>query len=129
MNKSGPVVSKIASFYKVPLEDITVFHDDLDVAFTKVRTKIGGGAGGHNGLRSLDAHIGKDYWRVRIGIDHPGDKDRVTGHVLGNFSQREIEDLPYILGPISDELPLLIQGDLGDFQNKVALNLQETFQK
>jgi len=127
MNNSGPSVSQIANFYKIPLEDIIVFHDELDLPFTKIRTKIGGGAGGHNGLKSIDAHLGKDYRRIRIGIDHPGHKDRVTPHVLGNFSKQEIEDLPYILGPLSDELPLLLKDKPEDFQSKVALHIKEAF--
>ncbi len=129
MNNSGPSVSQIANFYKIPLENIIVFHDELDLPFTKIRTKIGGGAGGHNGLKSIDAHLGKDYRRIRIGIDHPGHKDRVTSHVLGNFSKQEIEDLPYILGPLSDELPLLLKDKPEDFQSKVALHIQDAFKK
>ena len=129
MNNSGPAVSQLAHFYKIPLEDIIVFHDELDLPFAKVRTKTGGGAGGHNGLRSLDSHLGKDYQRVRIGIDHPGHKDRVTSHVLGNFSKQEIDDLPYVLGPISDELPALLKGKSDDFQNHVARQIRNSFQK
>ncbi len=129
MNKSGISVSKLANFYKVPLSDVIVAHDELDLPFRKIRAKIGGGAGGHNGLRSLDAHLGKDYRRIRIGIDHPGHKDAVTGHVLGNFNKTEIDDLPYILGPISDEMPRLLAGDADGFQTKVAMHIQNAFQK
>lgn len=129
MNNSGTSVSQIANFYKIPLEDILVFHDELDLPFAKIRTKAGGGAGGHNGLKSIDAHLGKDYGRIRIGIDHPGHKDKVNSHVLGNFSKQEIEDLPYVLGPLSDELPLLLKGNPEEFQSKVALHIQDAFKK
>lgn len=128
MNKSGISVSKLANFYKIPLSDIIVAHDELDLPFRKIRQKIGGGTGGHNGLRSLDAHLGKEYCRIRIGIDHPGHKDAVTGHVLGNFNKQEIEDLPYILGPISDEMPRLLSGDYEGFQTKIAMLIQNAFQ-
>lgn len=127
MNNSGPAVSRLANFYKIPLEDVIVFHDELDLPLAKIRTKVGGGAGGHNGLRSIDAHLGKEYRRVRIGIDHPGHKDRVTSYVLGNFSKKEIEDLPSILGPISDELPALLKDKPDDFQNHVARHIQDAF--
>tara|TARA_R110002095_G_scaffold39757_2_gene36631 strand:- start:146 stop:727 length:582 start_codon:yes stop_codon:yes gene_type:complete len=127
MNNSGTSASQIATFYKIPLEDIIVFHDDLDLPFAKIKTKIGGTAGGHNGLKSIDAHLGKDYQRVRIGIGHPGHKDLVTSHVLGNFSKKELQDLPYILGPLSDELPLLLKNKPEDFQSNVALHIKEAF--
>lgn len=127
MNKSGISVSKIANFYKVPLADIIVVHDELDLDFTRFRTKTGGGAGGHNGLRSLDQHLGNDYQRLRIGIGHPGHKDRVTGHVLGNFSKDELDDLPYILGPLSDNLPLWFQDSANGFQTKASRVIQDNF--
>ncbi|MDP4840456.1 MAG: aminoacyl-tRNA hydrolase [Alphaproteobacteria bacterium] len=129
MNNSGTSLAQVANFYKIASEDIIVFHDELDLPFTKIKTKIGGGSGGHNGLKSIDTHLGKDYRRVRIGIDHPGHKDRVTSHVLGNFSKQEIEDLPYVLGPLSDELPLLLNNKPEDFQRKVDLHIQEAFKK
>ena len=128
MNRSGISTAAIANFYKIPLDDIFVIHDELDVPFQRVKVKTGGSAGGHNGLRSLDQNIGKEYHRIRIGIDHPGHKDAVTGHVLGNFSKTEIEDLPYILGPLSDELPALLKGHKAEFLNKIALRLQTNFQ-
>ena len=84
-----------AAFYKLPPGDITAFHDELDLAPGKVRVKRGGGAAGHNGLRSMDRMLGTpDYWRVRLGIGHPGDKDRVTGHVLGDFAKADQAWLP-----------------------------------
>ena len=85
--------------------------------------KLGGGAAGHNGLRSLDAHLGQDYRRVRIGIGHPGHKDRVTGHVLGNYAKAEMDDLADLLGAIAAEAPLLATGDDTRFMNDIALRL------
>lgn len=120
MNNSGAAVTQIIQFYKIPLENVIVFHDDLDLPFGKMRVKRGGGAGGHNGLRSLDAHIGKDYWRVRIGINHPGDKDLVLSHVLGNFDRQEQKELPFILGAIADHFPLMLDGQIAEFQTAVA---------
>ncbi len=87
MNLSGESVQAAAGFYKIPPEHAVVFYDELDLPAGKLRVKQGGGNGGHNGLRSIDAHLGPDYWRVRIGIGHPGDKERVTGHVLSDFSK------------------------------------------
>ena len=124
MNNCGPTVAQVAHFYKIPLADIFVFHDELDLPFGKVRLKVGGGAGGHNGLRSLDAHLGKDYHRIRIGINHPGHKDLVTGHVLGNFSKEEQQELPYILGAIADQLPFALSDQPDHFQSKVAEQLK-----
>lgn len=124
MNLSGRAVAEVANFYKIPPENIIVFHDELDVAFGKLKVKIGGGAGGHNGLRSMDECLGtKDYKRVRLGIGHPGDKDRVTGHVLGNFSKVEEDQLPDILKTISKEVPLLLQDKDEDFMTRIALAL------
>jgi PTH1 family peptidyl-tRNA hydrolase len=126
MNNSGPAVAQVAQFYKLPLSHIFVFHDELDLPFGKVRTKVGGGAGGHNGLRSLDAHLGKDYHRIRIGIDHPGHKDLVSGHVLGNFNKAEQQELPFILGALADHLPLALNDHVDQFQSKVAEQLKVT---
>ena len=127
MNKSGDSVSNIANFYKIPPEDVFVAHDELDAPFRKIKVKQGGGAGGHNGLRSIDQRYGKEYHRIRIGIDHPGHKDAVTGHVLGNFSKSEIDDLPYILGAVSDEMPLLLDGDTQKFLTFVSRQIQTAF--
>ena len=126
MNTSCIPVSKIAHFYKVPLDHVIVAHDELDLPFAKTRVKIGGGAGGHNGLRSIDQHLGKDYHRIRIGIDHPGSKEQVSNYVLGNFSKTELDDLPYVLGPISDALPSLLDGKGNEFQTRVALDIQNS---
>lgn len=90
MNNSGRAVAEAAKFYKIGLDNIIVVYDELDLAFSKLRIKQGGGAGGHNGIRDIDAKLGKkNYFRIRMGIDHPGHKDRVTGYVLSNFSKEE----------------------------------------
>src|SRR5208283_1666785 len=99
MNNSGESVQEAAAFYKLPIEAITALHDELDLAPGKVRVKKGGGAAGHNGLRSMDKMLGsQDYWRVRLGIGHPGSKERVLGHVLGDFAKAEQELLTAMLG-------------------------------
>lgn len=122
MNASGEAVQQAAAFYKLPLEAITAFHDELDLVPGKVRVKRGGGAAGHNGLRSMDRMLGSpDYWRVRLGIGHPGSKDRVTGHVLGDFAKDDKEWLAALLDAVADAAPLLAGGKLEDFMTKVAL--------
>ena len=111
-------------FYKLTPGDITLFHDELDLAPFKVKVKVGGGTAGHNGLRSADAHIGPDFRRVRIGIGHPGHKDRVTSYVLGNYAKAEIEDLSDLLGAVAAEAAWLAANDDVRFVNDVALRLQ-----
>lgn len=123
MNKSGRAVAAAAGFYKMPPEDVLVFHDELDLAAGKVRCKRGGGHAGHNGLRSLHAHIGPDYRRVRMGIGHPGDKDRVIGHVLKDFAKSDDAWLTPLLDAVAEWFPLLVAGDDGAFMSKVALTL------
>jgi peptidyl-tRNA hydrolase, PTH1 family len=122
MNLSGDSVQAAAAFFKIEPEQITVFHDDLDLIPGKIRVKRGGGAAGHNGLRSMDQHfIPPNYWRVRLGIGHPGDKNRVTGYVLSDFSK---EDLPWLLpclDAIADEAALLATGKPEEFMTRVAL--------
>jgi PTH1 family peptidyl-tRNA hydrolase len=121
MNLSGQCVQKVAKFYKVTPNRIVAFHDELDLAAGKMRTKKGGGAAGHNGLKSMDQHLNsQDYWRVRLGIGHPGDKDRVTGHVLGDFSKEEKKWLPDWIGALSKHVPLFIAGKQEDYMTKVA---------
>ncbi len=121
MNLSGQCVQKVARFYKVTPNRIVAFHDELDLAAGKMRVKKGGGAAGHNGLRSMDACLNaQDYWRVRMGIGHPGDKDRVTGHVLGDFSKAERVWLPDWLKACAKHVPLLIAGKHEDYMTKVA---------
>ena len=123
MNKSGIPTAQIASFYKIPLDHIFVFHDDLDLVDSKVRVKQGGGSGGHNGLKSLDFHLGNDYWRVRIGIDHPGSKEQVTGYVLQNFSKLEMAWVASLVDAMADEAHLLISGNPNNFTSKVMQDL------
>ncbi len=121
MNESGRAVSEALRFYKLTTADLTVFHDELDLAPMKVKLKRGGGTAGHNGLRSIDQHLGADFRRVRIGIGHPGHKDRVTGYVLGNYAKSEIDDLAGMLGAISAEAAWLASDDDARFMNEVAL--------
>jgi len=126
MNASGESVQAAASFFKLPAEAITAFHDELDLAPGKVRVKRGGGAAGHNGLRSMDRVLGTpEYWRVRLGIGHPGHKDRVTGHVLGDFAKADRDWLIAMLDAVADAAPLFAQGKPEDFMTRVALLTQE----
>ena len=125
MNESGRSVGEALRFYKLGPDALTVFHDELDLAPFKVKVKQGGGTAGHNGLRSIDQHLGRDFRRVRIGIGHPGHKDRVTGHVLGNYAKDEQDDLVAMLGAIAAEAQWLVEGDDARFMNDVALRLQE----
>jgi len=125
MNESGRAVRSAMDFYKLAPEDVTVFHDELDLLPMKVKVKRGGGTAGHNGLRSTDAHLGPDFRRVRLGIGHPGHKDRVTGYVLGNYAKTEIEPLSDMLGAIAAEAPWLAAGDDVRFMNEVARRMQD----
>ncbi|MGN5374797.1 aminoacyl-tRNA hydrolase [Sphingomonas hankookensis] len=120
MNESGRSVGEALRFYKLTPADVTVFHDELDLAPFKLKVKAGGGHAGHNGLRSTDAHIGPDFRRIRLGIGHPGHKDRVTPHVLGNFAKAELDDLTDLLGAVAAEAPWLAAGDDVRFMNEVA---------
>jgi len=124
MNESGRAVGEAAHFYKLALSDIVVLHDEVDLPPGKVRVKAGGGIAGHNGLRSISAHVGNDYRRVRIGIGHPGAKEMVHGHVLGDFSKAEREWVDALAGVIADNAGLLAKGDDATFQNKVHLAMQ-----
>ncbi len=121
MNLSGESVGKAANFYKIPPEQVLVIHDDLDLPLGKLRVKQGGGHGGHNGLKSIDVHLGRDYWRLRLGIGHPGDRERVTGHVLGNFDKSERITVEDQLDEIRRHLPLLLQGDAPGFMSRMSL--------
>lgn len=125
MNESGRAVAEAMRFYKLGLDALTVFHDELDLAPFKVKVKQGGGTAGHNGLRSIDKHLGPDFRRVRLGIGHPGHKDRVTGYVLGNFAKAEQDDLADMLGAVAGEADWLAKGDDARFMNDVALRLQD----
>ena len=124
MNDSGRSVAEALRFYKLGTDALTVFHDELDLPPFKVKVKTGGGTAGHNGLRSIDSHLGPDFRRVRLGIGHPGHKDRVTGHVLGGFAKAEIEPLGDMLGAMTAEAGWLAQGADPRFMNEVALRLR-----
>lgn len=127
MNDSGDSVQQALRFYKLDLDSITVFHDELDLAPMKVKVKMGGGTAGHNGLRSIDSHLGPDFRRVRIGIGHPGPglKHLVTPHVLGNYSKAEIEMLADLLAAIADSADWLAEGDDVRFMTEIAIRMQE----
>lgn len=124
MNESGRAVAEAAHFYKLGVGDIVVFHDEIDLAPGKVRVKAGGGVAGHNGLRSISAHIGNDYRRVRIGVGHPGHKDLVHGYVLNDFAKDEREWVAALCAIIADNAELLAKGQDATFQNKVHLAMQ-----
>ena len=121
MNESGRSVGEAMRFYKLSPGDVIVLHDELDLAFGKVRARAGGGLAGHNGLRSIAQYIGPDFRRVRIGIGHPGDKRRVHGHVLSDFSKSEIDMAMKLVDGIADAAPLLSKGDADAFMSRVAL--------
>jgi len=120
MNLSGQSVGEAQRFFKLPPEDLVVFHDELDLAPGKARVKQGGGHAGHNGLRSIHAHIGEAYGRVRLGIGHPGHKDAVAAHVLADFAKADAGWLEDLLHGISDGAALLAAGDGAGFLNAVA---------
>src|SRR3990170_2533269 len=124
MNRSGEAVAEALRFYKLDLDALTVFHDELDLAPMKVKVKVGGGTAGHNGLRSIDSHLGPDFRRVRIGIGHPGHKDKVTPYVLGNYSKAEMDALSDLLAAIAGEAQWLADGDDARFISEVALRMQ-----
>lgn len=121
MNLSGNSVAQALNFYKLEPEAVTVLYDEIDLAPGKVRVKRGGGNGGHNGLRSIDPQIGTNYRRVRLGIGHPGHKDRVPGHVLADFHKSDAEWLDPLLKAIGDNADLLVKGDDNGFMNKLAI--------
>ncbi len=121
MNESGRAVAAALGFYKLESEALVVLHDELDLAFGRVRARFGGGTAGHNGLRSIVRHVGGDFWRVRIGIGHPGDKARVTPWVLSDFGRDERDFLDrLLLGAIAEAMPLLLTGDAARFASEVA---------
>lgn len=124
MNESGRAVGEALRFYKLDPADVVVFHDELDLAPGKLRCKIGGGHAGHNGLRSIHAHIGAEYRRVRLGIGHPGHKSKVSGYVLHDFAKADQEWLDPLLTGIGRAAPLLASGDDARFQSDVARDVQ-----
>jgi PTH1 family peptidyl-tRNA hydrolase len=121
MNNSGESVAAAARFFKLEPQDVIVIHDELDLVDGKLRVKRGGGAAGHNGLRSIDAHLGPDYWRVRIGIGHPGRKDLVLHYVLQNFLPEETVWVEKLVPALAEAFPLLVAGQDSAFMSKVAL--------
>ncbi len=123
MNLSGQSVGEAARFLRVPLADLVVFHDEIDLAPARVRVKDGGGHAGHNGLRSIHAHLGDAYRRVRLGVGHPGHKDAVAGYVLHDFARAEQPWLDDLSRGIADGAPALAKGDAAGFLNAVALRL------
>ena len=120
MNESGRAVGEAMRFYKLDVGDVTVFHDELDLDPGRVKVKVGGGTAGHNGLRSTEAHIGNAFRRVRLGIGHPGHKDKVSPHVLGNYSKAELDGVSDMLGAVAAEAAWLAAGDDGRFMSDVA---------
>ncbi|WP_054310562.1 aminoacyl-tRNA hydrolase [Mesorhizobium sp. 1M-11] len=128
MNLSGQSVGEALRFYKLDAAAVTVFYDEIELPAGKVRVKIGGGSAGHNGIRSLDQHIGNDYRRVRIGVGHPGAKDMVHGHVLGDFAKADQEWLDVLLDSIADSAELIAKGDDNSFMNRVTLALRDKLQ-
>ena len=121
MNESGRAVAEAMHFYKMPLGDIVVLHDEIELPPAKVRVKTGGGIAGHNGLRSISAHVGNDYRRVRLGVGHPGVKELVHAHVLGDFAKSERPWVETLCDVIADNAELLALGKDSSFQNKVHL--------
>jgi PTH1 family peptidyl-tRNA hydrolase len=124
MNASGDSVQKVANFYKLGPADISVLYDEIDLAPGKTRIKVGGGNGGHNGLRSIDPQIGLGYRRVRLGVGHPGHKDLVMPHVLGDFSKAEETWLTPLLDAVADNAGMIVKGDDSGLMNRLALAVQ-----
>jgi PTH1 family peptidyl-tRNA hydrolase len=126
MNASGDSVQQAAAFLKIPAANVVAFHDELDLAPGKLRVKLGGGVAGHNGLRDMRrAFASPDFWRVRMGIGHPGHKDAVTGHVLGNFAKPDQAWLEKLLDAVADAAPMLASLKTEDFMTRIALLTQE----
>ncbi|MGE3246496.1 MAG: aminoacyl-tRNA hydrolase [Beijerinckiaceae bacterium] len=125
MNESGRAVGEAVRFHKFDLSDIYVFHDELDLAEAKLRVKTGGGNAGHNGLRSITSHIGNDYKRVRIGIGHPGDKDRVHGHVLSDFAKADRPWVDAMIDSIARNADLIAARNGAEFQNRVHRAMED----
>ena len=125
MNKSGNSISEVVKFYKMPPNQVIIFHDEIDLAPGKIRVKTGGGHAGHNGLRSITNHIGSDFVRIRMGVGHPGSKDQVHNYVLGNFSKSDQEGwLQDLLAGVRHGFPDLIDNNTTEFLNKINLTLQ-----
>ena len=121
MNESGKAVQAVMAFYKLPIQDIIVFHDEMDLVAGKIRMKTGGGHAGHNGVRSIQSHIGSGFQRVRLGVGHPGDKEKVVGHVLNDFSKADQQWLDKMIEAIGENADLLIKGEDSGFMSKISL--------
>ena len=124
MNESGRAVADAARFHKILPANVVIFHDELDLGASKLRLKAGGGNAGHNGLRSITAHIGNDYRRVRMGIGHPGDKGRVYGYVLSDFSKSEREWVAKLCATLAENAGMLVKWDVSGLQNKADLAMR-----
>jgi len=123
MNDSGRSVQAAIQFFKLAPPDVIVIYDEIDLPLGKVRAKRAGGAGGHNGIRSIDAHVGADYWRIRLGVGHPGVKELVKAYVLQDFYKEEQPQVQAMIDAVADAIPLMVAGDDGRFMNKVNLAL------
>mgnify|MGYP006275702821 FL=1 len=120
MNLSCQAVGEAMRYFKLPVSQVVVLYDDLDLALGKVKAKQGGGHAGHNGIKSMIQHCGADFWRVRLGIGHPGDKRQVTNYVLSEFAKDETTGVDDVCRAVGDEIPRLIQGDAEGFMSRVA---------
>ena len=121
MNRSGQAVGEAARFYKIAPEDVIVIYDEIELAPGKVKVKLGGGSAGHNGIKSIDEHIGNNYWRVRLGVGRPETKEQVTNHVLDNFAKGDTVWLGPLLDAVAEATPLIVAGDESKFMTKIAL--------
>ena len=129
MNLSGQAVGEACRYYKIPVEDVVVFHDELDLVPAKLRVKKGGGHAGHNGLKSIIAHLDENFWRIRLGIGHPGDKKLVSNYVLGRFAKADDAWLSPLFKAIADNADLLVREDLKPFQAEVSAALNDALQR
>ncbi|MCK5896996.1 MAG: aminoacyl-tRNA hydrolase [Cocleimonas sp.] len=119
MNKSGLAARQLAAFYKIPVEHILVAHDELDLSSGTMRLKVSGGHGGHNGLRDLHAHMTKEYWRLRIGVGHPGDRNKVVDYVLSNASQQDEIEISRGIDRAADCIQLILNGEMQKAMNQL----------
>ena len=124
MNNSGQAVGQALRFYKLEPADLTVFYDEIDLPEARVRIKRGGGSGGHNGIRSIDSHVGRDYRRVRIGIGHPGSPEKVHHHVLGDFAKADLIWLEPLIESIGEHADMVVKGSESEFMNKLVLAIK-----
>jgi PTH1 family peptidyl-tRNA hydrolase len=129
MNRSGQAVGEAARFYKIAPENVIVIYDEIELAPGKVKVKLGGGSAGHNGIKSLDEHIGKNYWRVRLGVGRPETKEQVTNHVLDNFAKGDTVWLGPLLDAVAEAAPLIVAGSENKFMTKIALMTKPPLEK